>query len=275
MNPELLAQLVVPAIGGLVGGIQGYKQSGGDWGAAALGTGLGAGTAWGVGKIGSGLGQAVTTRMAGKFPGLLASAADAADTPLGNLISRLPAKTPQFAGKLVDYGTQAALGATVAPVVAGGLTALGTGLAKGVTGAIGGLASASGAMRDPNAQIPQSTLESALGALQGKQFLTDPYGSTPAEVDNPLGRFATQREAEMKEQDVQNRGLRNTLATMYPWTELAKKNDALRDVAVAGMRQNIDTQARMMLQGQLGAQVMGQTALQQAGAALAHQYQYA
>jgi hypothetical protein len=71
---------------------------------------------------------------------------------------------------------------------------------------------------------------------------------------------------------------RDAMRLLYPEvaaaSEAAKKKEFERQMAAAGIRQNIETAANMIQRSQQSMQQMGQTAAQQMGNALTAQYQY-
>jgi hypothetical protein len=68
--------------------------------------------------------------------------------------------------------------------------------------------------------------------------------------------------------------MRLLLPEIYDASEARSKQEFARNVAAAGIRQNIATRAAMLQNAQLAGLNMGQTAAQQAGSALTSQYQY-
>lgn len=245
-------------LGSVLGGIQGYQQGKGDLGAALRGAAAGGLAGAATGGIG-GLASGAVSRMAG--------------TALGGALEA----SPILGGLQKAAGTGAGLlaGGLAAPVVgpiAGGLTNL-AGQAVGGAGravaAAGGGAAAMG--------VGQQPLPKDYDFSQGVPTVTGqvPYlGGTPFDIYNPLGPFAAMRAEALKDQDVSIEGLKKFLPLEAQYSEGAKKAEFQRQMAAAGIRSNIATQAAMLRQAQLGAQQMGQTALGQMGQALTSQYQY-
>jgi len=64
------------------------------------------------------------------------------------------------------------------------------------------------------------------------------------------------------------------LPTVRKFSEQAKKDDFERNMAAAGIRQNILTNAQMLQAAQAAGLGMGLTGAQQAGQALTNQYSY-
>ena len=284
-------------LGAALGGIGAYQQSGGQLGPTvqgALGGGLAGAATAGLGGLAGG----AATRMAGQALGPLAGGSSLAALKAAQ---ELPV-IGQFLPKATTLAEQAGLGSTIvgaakaAPKIAGiganvatqALTApIAGALGAGITGlagqAVGGAgraaaaatggAAAMGAGR-PGVPGVYPSAQYALPSNLGGQFGPEaPYGTT-ADVINPFGYAAGRRLEEELEQDVNIRGMQKEAAALAPIAEQAKKAEFLRQMAAAGIRSNIATQAAMLRQAQLGAQQMGQTAAQQMGQALTSQYQY-
>ena len=244
------------AIGGaLLGGLEGYKRSGGNLGTAALGAGLGA-----VG--GGGL------RMAGtKLAGMLAGA-----SPLTQLAGAKAAKGVALsqADKLAllapgALGTgAAALGLPLAAGAAGGL-------AQGVAGGAGRAAqTGSGIIGYTGAGEPVYGGQAVPGGM-GSYGPTPPTGD-PLSVLGPEGMG--RRLEQLKSAETQRDAMRLLLPEVYKASEARSKSEFERQMAAAGIRQNIATRAAMLQAAQQAGLGMGQTAAAQAGGALTSQYQY-
>ena len=249
---------LLPIGGAVLGGIEGYKQSGGDLGAAALGSGLGA-------LGGGGL------RMAG---GALAGQALIAN-PMYKVLAGRAAKGTLSGGdaKLLQAMTKGA-----GPLAAG-LGAVGLPLAGGLAGNIaGGVKGAAGNLGQSAAGIIGYTADgkpvyggAALPPGMGQYGPTDPYGS-PTDVLGPAGMG--QRLQTLKDAQTQRDVLRTLLPEIEAATEARSKKEFERQMAGAGIRQNIQTRAAMQQAAQRAGLEAGLGALQQAGGALTRQYQY-
>ena len=64
------------------------------------------------------------------------------------------------------------------------------------------------------------------------------------------------------------------MPTVRKFSEQAKKDDFERNMAAAGIKQNIITNAQMLANAQMAGLNMGTTGAQQAGQALTTQYNY-
>ena len=111
----------------------------------------------------------------------------------------------------------------------------------------------------------------ALPPGMGQYGPTSPYGS-PLDVLGPAGMG--QRLDTLKTAQTQRDVLRTLLPEVQAFAESAKKNEFQRQMAGAGIRQNIQTRAAMQQRAQQAGLQAGLGALQQAGSALTSQYQY-
>lgn len=265
MNPWLLYGIPT-ALSALLGGTKAYKESGGDLTKTLTG-GLFSG---GLGLAGAGLAGGAT-RLAGQaLAPLAAGAAEAVDAPgiLGMGARLAASKTGQAALKT---GIPAAAGLATSLAIPTVASAAGAPAANLATQAAGGAAAMGvgqpgtpGVYQFEKGAVPQTGQFGPTGAM----------GSTPWEAYNPLGQFATQRAVQELQTDTDIRGLKKLLAAETPYTEGAKKAEFLRNMAAAGIRQNIATQAAMLQNAQRTAQTIGINAASQMGQALAQQYQY-
>jgi len=280
------------AVGATLGGIKGYQESGGDLGATlrgAAGGGVVGGLGYGAQRM---AGQALETALAGGFGSRVAPEAYKAAEALKGL------KAGGFGGAKQAF-TQAGLQSPLtqqmsglnvlgkaAPVIAGaGGLAAGLAVPALAMPVIGGVANLTGqagqglvqtAARAAGLGVGQSRPSGAFdttGAVPGQL----PVGAAPAnvaEVLDPGGRFAANRMAELKEADVQLENMKKIMPYLYQAGEARSKTEFQRQLAAAGVRQNIATAANMLERSQQAAQQMGVNAASQAGAALTSQYQY-
>jgi hypothetical protein len=275
----------LPVIGATLGGIQGYQQSGGDIGAAALGAGIGAAG----GRYLPMLGPSVT-RMAGQALGPLQGSSLAAVNALG----RIPGLGKALEG--MNLAQKAALGAKITR--GAGLAAAGAGTAAGIAGtlALPGLAGGTAnllsapvrAATGGIAQVGQTGLGAALANQRyaanfganlppGVPAGIDQYGNItpaglPAEVLGlpGLGRtLESQREGRAVAENLQRYGDIN-----LAFREAAARKDFERQAAMKGIGQNIATNASMIQNAQIAAQNLGQTFGQGVTNALGTVYQY-
>ena len=105
----------------------------------------------------------------------------------------------------------------------------------------------------------------------GKYGPTDPYGST---LDVLLGPGLSQRLDTLKTAQTQRDVLRTLAPEVKALTDAMKKEDFERNMAAAGIRENIKTRAAMQQAAQDAGLKAGLGALQQAGNALTKTYQY-
>lgn len=246
---------LLPVAGATLGGIEGYRRSGGDLGAAALGAGLGAAAPVGLRMAG--------TALAAKGLGA---------TALGKTATAMAAKgIPMGAAGKAILAAPAAAG-----LAAGGLGLLATpgiagNIASGVAGPARTAAGAAAGLGIPAMQ-PGGGFDTS-GAVPGGL----PVGAAPAgtlDVTDPSGRFAAGRTAALLEGDVQLANMKKMMPYLFQAAEARSKTEMQRQLTAAGVRQNIATAANMLERSQQAAQQMGLTAANQAGAALTSQYQY-
>ena len=244
----MVALLPALAIGGsLLGGIQGYRRSGGNLGQAALGAGVGALGAAGMGSAGRFAGQ--------KLGGLLGlGAAEAAG--LGALGGGA------LGGGAILTGN---VGVPVGQNIAQGVGQVGTGIRDNVAG-IAGYNSVQGLQ--PGALGP--AVPGGLGQYGG----TNMYGSSPYDVIDPGGPMSANRLAQLKQAELNAKMLDTIAGTQMKWTEETKRRDLERQLAAAGIRQNIITQAGMLRDANQTGLNQGTNAMSQVGGALTNNYSY-
>lgn len=179
---------------------------------------------------------------------------------------------PQLGGgisKALGYavpGAAVALAPTVAGVVAPG--------SQGVRGAAGNVAQAGAGLIGYTADGKPVYGNIGGGALppgMGQYGPTSPYGS-PLDVLGPAGMG--QRLQTLKDAQTQRDVFRTLMPEVMGVREATAKKDFERNMAAAGIRQNIRTRAEMQRAAQDAGLRAGLGALQQAGTALTNQYQY-
>lgn len=267
----------LPVIGAGLGFTKGLTEPGGDLGQAALQSGIGALTfGLGAGPISAG-----ATRLAGQalapFTGTTLGAAQAArNLPL------IGALLPKGGGlaqaeALGRNVTRLARGATA---LAGPAAALAVPMAaQGVVdqvgrslgrGARGGLQTGAGIIGYTGAGEPVYGGQAVPGGM-GSYGPTPPTGD-PLSVLGPEGMG--RRLEQLKSAEAQRDAMRLLLPEVYKASEARSKSEFERQMAAAGIRQNIATRAAMLQAAQAAGLGMGQTAAAQAGGALTSQYQY-
>ena len=103
---------------------------------------------------------------------------------------------------------------------------------------------------------------------------TPPIGGNPLDVVTPGGAASAQRLMTLKNAQTMASALNAYMPTARKFSEQAKKDEFERQMAAAGIRQNIATNATMLQNAQLAGLNMGQTGAQQVGAALTGAYNY-
>ena len=249
----------LPYITGTLGGIQGFRQGG--LGGAVTGAGMGALGGFGLGGPLRGL-TAKGIRMAGS-PGVIKGAQglvgrvapNLADVPAGLLkgnLQKIAAVGIPLAGVA---GT-----AKLAGVAGGPAQGLGAaGLSLGGYGTVGGEGMAAGGTPLPPGMGPYGNVA--------------PLGD-PLSVLSPLGLDAGRRLRSVKDAETLRDATNILLPTVRKYSEQAKRDDFARDMASAGIKQNILTNAALTENMQRAGLNMGLTAAQQAGQALTARYNY-
>ena len=243
----------LPVLGAVSGAAPGLRK--GNLGEAALGAGFGALTG------GTGVGATnLARRKAAQFAG-----SEAVQRFLGSTGLGMTGLSPA----VLQRATRAAVplaGIAATTRLAGGL---GGGGAVAASPTLGGAAGLLGYNTIGNEGLGGSPLPLGVG----------PYGTVgptglPLDVLSPLGLEAGRRLRTQKDAESLRDATNIVLPTLRKFSEQAKKDDFARDMASAGIRQNIATNA-LLTQGMAeAARLMGTTAAQQAGAALTQRYNY-
>ena len=259
----MVALLPLLATGGaLVGGIRGFRRSGGNLGSALLGAGTGALTASGAGGLGRFAGGKLLgavlpgglTGIGGKA--LLQAAAG------GNLSAQALLKLPAIAGA----------GAGGASILSGNL-----GVPQGTGGRVAGRPAIAG----PAGLIGYNTVTGEPMTAGGTPLPPgmdqfggiSPFGD-PLQVINPAGLDAGRRLRTVKDAEALRDATNIVLPTVRKFAEQAKRDEFARGMASAGIKQNILTNAQLTENMQKAALNLGTTAANQAGAALTARYNY-
>jgi hypothetical protein len=244
----MVALLPALAIGGsLLGGIQGYRRSGGNLGQAALGAGVGALGGAGAGGVG---------RFAGKGLGGLMGLGAAEAAGLGTIGGALGGGGAILTGNV---------GVPVGQNIASGVGQVGTGIRDSASGILGYNAVTGEPMTAVGGAVPPG-----LGQFGG----TNMYGSSPYAVIDPSGPMAGNRLMQRKQAEVTRDNINTIAPTQLKYMEETKRRDLARQLAAAGIRQNIITQATMLQNAQNAGLDMGKTAASQVGGAMANNYSY-
>jgi len=274
---------ILPALavgGSVLGGIQGYRRSGGNLGEAALGAGMGA-----LGA--SGLGQA------GRFAGSLA-AGQAAKLGTGlNPQMLMQLRNAAAGGNTAAQALLAKQGiANIAPALPG----LGAGLLGGsaiLSGNVGVPqtmgAGSMGAQRGVSgAGIPQALAgtigygmpSGETGYLQpvaqgiGQYGGIAPIGSDPLGVIDPRGRDSARRLMQRKEGETLRDNLNTILPTVEKFSDRAKQRDLQRGLAAEGVKANIQANVEQLIRAQNAVNALATQGMVGATNALQTQYNY-
>lgn len=253
---------ILAGAGSLIGGVQGYRQSGGDLGATALGALTGGTLTSGIGGLGRRFAGAVLGKTA---LGQMAPKLMQAGNPLGAVLTAAPAAAGIGAAGLIGLPAAVALSGPL-----GGATSKLTGqAARAATSALGAGALATGISMPDLPGVPGA------GAKQFTPTELGQYGpQNLAQTFDPTGYQQAQIQLE-KQQYLQN--LQNALQ-YAPYQEAyqqrSKEADLIRGAKAAQLEIALNTDAAMRRQGQLGAQRMGEGFLSNIGQAGATQYRY-
>tara|TARA_R100000908_G_scaffold33080_2_gene15216 strand:- start:650 stop:1486 length:837 start_codon:yes stop_codon:yes gene_type:complete len=276
----VLPQIIGGGLGAIQGGMQGGLKGallGGALGAALPGVGGALGTRLAGTKLGLALGKGVSG-------GLRAGGRNVAKgvSGLGEKgIQGLTRTGGEQLASLMRGGAGQAVGAT-------GLGGLGTaayfGLGSPGLGAVAGMGSRAidRAVGGGSGIIGYNSVTgepiTAAGAAVppglGQYGGTNMYGSNPYDVIDPSGAMSANRLMQLKQAETNARMLDTIAGTQMKWTEETKRRDLERQLAAAGIRQNILTQANMLQAANTAGLTQGTNAMQQVGGALTNNYSY-
>lgn len=203
---------------------------------------------------------------------------------LGGFAGKLiPGAQNLAAGALGSQGMRSALGANLAgaavPVTAGllGNAVFGGGLnnlGRQTVGAVGGAGQNAVGLLGYHAVTGEPLYGTAVPPNAGQYGGVPPVGGNIIDAASPGGTAGTQRFTTLKNAETMADALNAYLPTVRKFSEQAKKDDFERNMAAAGIRQNILTNAQMLQAAQAAGLGMGLTGAQQAGQALTNQYSY-
>ena len=203
---------------------------------------------------------------------------------LGPLAGKLaPGAQNLAAGALGNKGMQAVLGANLAgaaaPITAGllGNAVLGGGLnnlGRQAMGEIGQGGQNAVGLLGYHAVTGEPLYGTPVPPGMGQYGGVPPVGGSAMDVLQPGGAAGAQRLTTLKNAQTMADALNAYLPTVRKFSEQAKKDDFERNMAAAGIRQNILTNANMLQAAQAAGLGMGLTGAQQAGQALVNQYSY-
>ena len=253
---------ILAGAGSLIGAAQGYRQSGGDLGATALGALTGGTLTGGIG----GLGRRFAGAAMGKTAlGQMAPQLMKAGNPLGNVLAAVPAAAGIGAAGLIGLPAAAAFSGPL-----GGATSKLTGQAARAASQAAGLGSQATGVGQPDLPgVP------GYGAEQLTPGQLGQYGPPNAGTyADPLGSIQSQLRFEQQQymQSLQN-ALRYA-PYQEAYQQRSKEAELIRGAKAAQLATALSTDAAMRQQGQLGAQRMSEGFLGNIGQAGATQYRY-
>ena len=154
-----------------------------------------------------------------------------------------------------------------------GTGALG-GLAGGVARQVGGIGQGAVGLLGYNHVTGEPMYGTPLPPGTGPYGNIAPAGGNPLGVVSPGGISGARRLEGMKSAELTRDMMNVILPTERKYSEQAKRDEFARQMAAAGIRENIATNASMRRRAQEAAFNMGQSAAQGASNALAAQFQY-
>ena len=230
------------------------------------GAGIAAGAAPGIARgnlgqalVGGGLGALGTAGLGGVTTGLAGKAGLQAARMAGQ--KGFGATAAGILGRAaVPVGIGALAGGSTASLLGGGAGNVGKGaLSLGGYGLTGGEGMGAGGTPLPPGMGPYGMIS--------------PMGD-PLSVLSPLGLDAGRRLRSVKDAETLRDATNILLPTVRKFSEQAKRDDFARDMASAGIKQNILTNAALTENMQRAGLNMGMNAANQAGAALTARYNY-
>lgn len=276
----------LPVAGSALGGIGAYKKSGGDLGATALGAGLGALSLGGLGApirmagsklAGTGLaakvapeayalGQGGKALMSGMGPAGISQAMKAAG-------KAAPMAQQMGGAQVLSTAIPLALGGGAALALAPGAGQMAADVAGPVRRGAGTVAQTGAGVigYTPEGKPVYAAAGGAVPSGMGQYGPTDPFGGT-LDVLGPAGLGQSLQ----TRKDV--RTMRDAMRVLLPEQkavlDATKKEDFERQMAAAGIRENIKTRAYMQKMAQEAGLKAGLGALEKAGEGLIKTYQY-
>ena len=260
------------AVGGsLLGGIQGYRRSGGNLGEAALGAGMGALTTTGLGQGGRMAGNLLAGKLGSMTPQMLAQLkgmAGAGDAGARLLLAKegLSQAAPLLGAGLLGGGA-VLTGNVGVPQTMGGAT---RGINQGTSGLARGLAGTYGY------GMPQGETGYLQNITQGLGQYGNiaPIGSDPFAVIDPRGRDAARRLMQRKEGETLRDNLNLLLPTVEKFSDRAKQRDLQRGLAAEGVKANIQANVEQLIRAQNAVNQLATTGMEGATNAMQTQYNY-
>ena len=223
-----------------------------------------------LGAVGGGLtGAATGYGIGGLTKGLIPKAGNLVGGLMGPTTSVAGALLPQLAGAAVPVASGLALGG-----INRGVQNLASQAVGGVTGAAGQTGQNVIGLLGYHAVTGEPLYGTAVPPSTGQYGGVPPVGGSALDVIQAGGPAGAQRLTTLKNAQTMADALNAYLPTVRKFSEQAKKDDFERNMASAGIKQNIATNAAMLQAAQAAGLGMGLTGAQQAGQALTQQYSY-
>lgn len=227
-----------------------------------------------IGNYGAGLRGPLLNRMAkaGVNP-QVANAIYGLGVPLATTgVTQALAAQPGGAGGGGNFGGGGYAG--YAGYGGGGMGIPGAGIAAGIGRGIGGAGQGAVGLLGYNHVTGEPMYGTPLPPGTGTYGNIAPAGGNPLGVVSPGGVSGARRLEGMKSAELTRDMMNVILPTERKYSEQAKRDEFARQIAAAGIRENIATNAAMRRATQQGAINMGQAAAQGASNALVSQFQY-
>ena len=223
-----------------------------------------------LGAVGGGLtGAATGYGIGGLTKGLIPRAGNLVGGLMGPTTSVAGAVLPQLAGAAVPVAGGLALGG-----INRGVQNLASQAVGGVTGAAGQTGQNAIGLLGYHAVTGEPLYGTAVPQGTGQYGGVPPVGGSALDVLQAGGPAGAQRLTTLKNAQTMADAMNAYMPTVRKFSEQAKKDDFERNMASAGIKQNIATNAQMLAAAQAAGLGMGMTGAQQAGQALTQQYNY-
>ena len=223
-----------------------------------------------LGAVGGGLtGAATGYGIGGLTKGLIPRAGNLVGGLMGPTTSVAGAVLPQLAGAAVPVAGGLALGG-----INRGVQNLASQAVGGVTGAAGQTGQNAIGLLGYHAVTGEPLYGTAVPQGTGQYGGVPPVGGSAMDVLQAGGPAGAQRLTTLKNAQTMADAMNAYMPTVRKFSEQAKKDDFERNMASAGIKQNIATNAQMLAAAQAAGLGMGMTGAQQAGQALTQQYNY-
>ena len=224
-----------------------------------------------LGALGSGVTGAATGYGMG---GLTKRFIPGATNLVGGMMSPSPSALTNLIPSLAGAAVPVTNGLVTNAVLNRGVNNLAGQALGGITGAAGQTGQNAIGLLGYHAVTGEPLYGTAVPPSTGQYGGVPPVGGSALDVLQAGGPAGAQRLTTLKNAQTMADALNAYLPTVRKFSEQAKKDDFERNMASAGIKQNIATNAAMLQAAQAAGLGMGLTGAQQAGQALTQQYAY-